>query len=95
MCCGSDLLLLGSDLLKPLEHAEHDEHGHEGDDHEDQPAHPQAGQRVEEEWADHDKQVADGGGAKSEALADTLDMFRGNLGNKAQTQRTNKQFSNC
>lgn len=58
------LLLLGGNLLKPLEHAEHHAHGDEANDGEGDPGVPQVRECVEHLDAEEDDQVANGGGAE-------------------------------
>ena len=86
------LLFLGGDLLKPFDHTEHYGHSHNAYHEEHQPAHPEFGHVFVQHRAEEDEEVSDGSGAKPQTLADSLNMLRGNLRHKAQTERADEEL---
>ena len=73
------LLVLGSDAFEPFEHSEHHTHRDEAEDCEDTPGHPLMRESIEHLDTKEDEEVADGCSREPQALAYTLQVFRGNL----------------
>lgn len=79
--------------LKPFNHAKHDYHGKQANGCEHNPSNPD-GELVVQQRTNPKEAVTHCGGTEPETLAETEKVLGSNLGDEAETQRTDEKLSN-